>query len=140
MMTTTMKREEGEEEGRRERGALLIQNEDPTPQDGWEKIRAAGFWQFSAPGGPSAGPGAVRKRLRMKNRSRGKGRDFRGPRTEKWGVGRGEWNGMDLSRSESHITLTFSEPAAKRKDSTTNSGYASAERNRSQGMTIRSDG
>ena len=29
----------GGRRGEEERGALLIQNEDPTPQDGWEKTR-----------------------------------------------------------------------------------------------------
>ena len=33
--------------------------------------------------GPSTGPGTAKKRLRMKNRSRGKGRDLQGPRIEK---------------------------------------------------------
>ena len=31
------RREEGEEEGEERRGALSLQNEDPTPQDGWDK-------------------------------------------------------------------------------------------------------
>ena len=33
--------------------------------------------------GPSAGPGSVKKRFRMKNRSWGKGRDLQGPSIEK---------------------------------------------------------
>ena len=36
-------REEGEEE--RERGAPSLQNEDPTPQDGWEKDSREAAWK-----------------------------------------------------------------------------------------------
>ena len=41
------------------------------------------FFVVFGPRGPSPGPGSVNKRPRMKNRSRGKGRDLQGPRSEK---------------------------------------------------------
>ena len=56
-----------------------------TPLRSWrrQKIATGGFSALSASGGRFWGSGTVRERFRTKNRSRGKGRDFWGPRIEK---------------------------------------------------------
>ena len=60
-------------EGRWQRGSQTC---DVLKKSGRRFFVVFGLW------GPSPGPGTVKKRLRMKNRSWGKGRDFRGPRSE----------------------------------------------------------
>ena len=65
------------------RGAARAPPRAPRTCPRRNKNQGGKFLEIFGSRGPSAGPGSVKKRLRMKNRSRGKGRDLQGPRVEK---------------------------------------------------------